>query len=174
MGVSYQQFRNSKLITHYSRAKSSLNACCTLLEGLSAYWYSAEAMARLGRKALRQIKGMASEDGKSGHGPPLSTVGSNNQDNSTSSMASQELPLPGPSVYSNEPHRPSEGGLLPSMTPARLVPLTPHEQHSDLQNSVSGDGFADIDMLFDDFLDLSLPTNFWDPVFFSTENDHDV
>ena len=27
------------------------------------------------------------------------------------------------------------------------------------------DGFADIDMLFGDFLDLSLPTNFWDPVF---------
>ncbi|KAL2787265.1 hypothetical protein BJX66DRAFT_327981 [Aspergillus keveii] len=174
MGVSYQQFRNSKLITHYSRAKGSLDACCALLEELSAYWYSAEAMARLGRKALRQIKGMASEDGKFGHGPPLSTVDSNNQDNGTSSIAGQELPLPGPSVYSNEPHRPSEGGLLPSMTPARLVPLIPHEQHSDLQNSVSADGFADIDMLFDDFLNLSLPTNFWDPVFFSTENDHDV
>jgi hypothetical protein len=27
------------------------------------------------------------------------------------------------------------------------------------------DGFADIDMLFGEFLDLSLPTNFWDPIF---------
>ncbi|RMJ25246.1 fungal specific transcription factor [Aspergillus sp. HF37] len=31
------------------------------------------------------------------------------------------------------------------------------------------DGFADIDMLFGDFLDLSLPTNFWDPVFTADE-----
>ena len=26
-------------------------------------------------------------------------------------------------------------------------------------------GFADIDTLFGEFLDLSLPTNFWDPIF---------
>jgi hypothetical protein len=174
MGVSYQQFRNSKLITHHTRAKASLDACCALLEELSAYWYSAEAMARLGRKALRQIKGLAFEDGKFGHGPPLSTVDNNNHDNSTSSMTDQELPLAGPSVHSNEPHHPSESEWLPSMTPARPVPLIPDEQHKDLQNSVSEDGFAGIDMLFDDFLDLSLPTNFWDPVFFSTENDHSV
>jgi hypothetical protein len=30
-------------------------------------------------------------------------------------------------------------------------------------------GFADIDNLFGEFLDLSLPTNFWDPIFVETE-----
>lgn len=39
-------------------------------------------------------------------------------------------------------------------------------------SDTGNDSFADIDMLFGDFLDLSLPTNFWDPVFF-TEEDND-
>ncbi|KAJ5123464.1 transcriptional regulator family: Fungal Specific TF [Penicillium atrosanguineum] len=55
MGVSYRQLRSSKLVTHLDRAKASLEACCSLLEDLSPQWYSAEAMARLGRKALHQI-----------------------------------------------------------------------------------------------------------------------
>jgi hypothetical protein len=31
-------------------------------------------------------------------------------------------------------------------------------------------GFADIDTLFGEFLDLSLPTNFWDPIFAEGES----
>lgn len=34
----------------------------------------------------------------------------------------------------------------------------------DLDTSMQ-DGFADIDTLFGDFLDISLPTHFWDPIF---------
>jgi hypothetical protein len=30
-------------------------------------------------------------------------------------------------------------------------------------------GLADIDTLFGEFLDISLPTNFWDPVFIETQ-----
>ncbi|KAJ5491797.1 Uracil-DNA glycosylase [Penicillium expansum] len=57
MGVSYRQLRSSRLITHVDRAKASLEACRSILENLSPYWYSAEAMARLGQKALHQIQG---------------------------------------------------------------------------------------------------------------------
>ncbi|KAL2809297.1 hypothetical protein BJX63DRAFT_423974 [Aspergillus granulosus] len=175
MGVSYQQYRNSKLITHIDRAKSSIEACCALLEELSTSWYSAEAMARLGRKALHQIEGRAFEDGQPGHGPPLSIVANNSQGNSASSAApTQGILLSKPSVDSNEPHRSSERELPLPLMSERPAPMAPDEQHGDLQDSVAGDGFADIDMLFDDFLDLSLPTNFWDPVFFSTENDQDL
>jgi len=31
-------------------------------------------------------------------------------------------------------------------------------------------GFDDIDALFGEYLDLSLPTNFWDPIFIGNEN----
>ncbi|KAI2785795.1 hypothetical protein POX_h09555 [Penicillium oxalicum] len=56
LGVSYREMRSSRLITHLDRAKASLAASCALLESLSAEWYAAEAMARLGRKALMQIE----------------------------------------------------------------------------------------------------------------------
>ncbi|KAL2844311.1 hypothetical protein BJY01DRAFT_215098 [Aspergillus pseudoustus] len=162
MGVSYQQFRNSKLITHFDRAKSSLEACCSLLEELSTFWHSAEAMARLGRKALRQIEVKAFEDDRPGYGPPLSFVANN-----------QEMLLPKPAVYPKE-SRLLEHRQPPSLNVERPASPPPNKQHGDIQDSVAGDGFADIDMLFDDFLDLSLPTNFWDPVFFSAENGQDV
>lgn len=32
------------------------------------------------------------------------------------------------------------------------------------------DGFADIDTLFGEFLDISLPTNFWDPIFMEDQD----
>jgi hypothetical protein len=38
----------------------------------------------------------------------------------------------------------------------------------DLDTSMQ-DGFADIDTLFGDFLDISLPTHFWDPIFMETQ-----
>lgn len=47
------------------------------------------------------------------------------------------------------------------------------EQQVESNQDAVGDGFADIDMLFDDFLDLSLPTNFWDPVFFPPVHNDD-
>ncbi|KAJ5815314.1 hypothetical protein N7474_007091 [Penicillium riverlandense] len=114
MGVSYRQLRSSKLITHLDRAKGSLEASCSLLEALSVYWYWAEAMARLGRKALRSC-------------PPEGRDGSS-------------VVPPAPDVSES-----FEAGLTDLEAPLQ--------------------GFTDIDTLFGEFFDLSLPTNFWDPIF---------
>lgn len=176
MGVSYQQFRSSKLITHFDRAKSSLETCCALLEELGVYWYSAEAMARLGRTALHQIDGT-----NFGHNQPIrDSLLSGTANSSGESFKKNALNITNPglsgastasSIRPNESHQPSRNSsptiVIPEQPAAPLV----EEQHHDTDKQ---SGFADIDMLFGDFLDLSLPTNFWDPVFFPSEHSTDV
>ena len=156
MGVSYQHFRSSKLITHLGRARTSLEACCTLLERLGGYWYSAEAMARLGRMALYQIDEVQlghHHNGRAASAPPnprgcLSTSPSSYVDAAQGALSN---------IRSNAPSAALVQELLPrpSCTQENFPP------------DPDQDNFANIDMLFGDFLDLSLPTNFWDPVFFT-------
>ncbi|RAH77480.1 hypothetical protein BO86DRAFT_451003 [Aspergillus japonicus CBS 114.51] len=164
MGVSYQQFRSSKLITHLDRARAGLEACCVLLERISAYWSTAEAMARLGRKALHQID----------VGNPKYQL--HDHEN--------EQPLDHPSVCTPRFSEETMPVLLPSSSNAGqgihtdiLLPMYTQAQPTPnalgVQNTSSSDHecgrFADIDFLFGEFLDLSLPTNFLDPVFLSPE-----
>ncbi|KAL4939641.1 hypothetical protein BDV06DRAFT_33219 [Aspergillus oleicola] len=179
MGVSYQQFRSSKLITHFDRAKASLESCCDLLQSLGTYWYSAEAMARLGRKALCQIDGANTRNNTSYQDPqPSAAVDSNDARVNSNALRSTNA---GASVASISILSHSSDALrTPNDNPPTLVAreqpvITPIDENQDVeQNLPTSDGFADIDMLFDDFLDPSLPTNFWDPVFFSAEHGDDV
>ncbi|KAL4800076.1 hypothetical protein BDV19DRAFT_376085 [Aspergillus venezuelensis] len=175
MGVSYQQFRTSKLITHFDRAKASLESCCDLLQALGTYWYSAEAMARLGRKALRQIDECASRNRKSYRDPQmLSAMTTNNANLNNQALVTANADASVVSLPTSS--KPSEPLRVPTTMIAHGQPIRPldDEQHDVEQSVPGGDCLADIDMLFDDFLDLSLPTHFWDPVFFSTEPDDNV
>ena len=172
MSVSYQELRSSRLITQFNRARASLEACCNMLEELVS-WCSAEAMARLGRKALRQIDGisfandmLSVSDNGGGKNPNRTTASAADLGISKASMPS--------SSSSFDTHQPSDDNLLAVTDPEQHVIPPVDEQQAYLQGPTSSDGFADIDMLFDDFLDLSLPTNFWDPVFFSSEHSNDV
>jgi len=200
MGVSYRQLRSSKLITHSNRAKASLEACCSLLEKMSPQWYSAEAMARLGRRALHQI-----EHGE--HQPqPQSQSQSQSQSQNqhhhsrqpaelsqpqtTSRVAPDLGPVPSsfalPANTNAASFAPETINLesgMPSAAPGPELepePETVAEAEAEAQISLDESlpihafegpthGFADIDMLFGEFLDLSLPTNFWDPVFAEEE-----
>ncbi|KAE8390049.1 hypothetical protein BDV23DRAFT_183940 [Aspergillus alliaceus] len=155
MSVSYQQIRSSKLITHFDRAKASLESCCTLLEALGKPWYSAEAMARLGRRALHQVDGL-----------DLMHHGSNQDANQPSGSGNVAIDprdaistLPPPTYQSDD--RLSD---VPSTTQISLTHGSLDTSSNSLQSS-EAEGLSDIDMLFGDFLNLSLPTNFWDPVF---------
>ncbi|CAG7917445.1 unnamed protein product [Penicillium olsonii] len=141
MGVSYRQLRSSKLITHLDRAKASLEACCSLLEHISPYWYSAEAMARLGQKALHQIQGQTTQSKSEARGAgALETV----------HVAPHEDTVPA------KRQRTNSGPVSPPDIALDTLPAP---------MDMPVDGFADIDTLFGEFLDLSLPTNFWDPIF---------
>ncbi|KAL4987499.1 hypothetical protein BDW68DRAFT_197399 [Aspergillus falconensis] len=172
MGVSYQELRSSNLITHFNRARASLETCCNILEELVS-WCSAEAMARLGRKALRQINGISSENNRL-----LASVKSGGKSPNRNTASAADLGISGNSVpassYSFDTHNPSSDYLPAVVNPEQhVIPLV-DEQQEYLQETTSSDGFADIDMLFDDFLDLSLPTNFWDPIFFSSDHNNNV
>ncbi|KAJ5101483.1 hypothetical protein NUU61_003705 [Penicillium alfredii] len=156
MGVSYRQLRSSKLITHIDRAKASLEACCALLEGLSCYWYSAEAMARLGRKALHQIEVPLSQE------PQEQTRSSHVVDPNDSINPSRDT---SDVAYPNEFQSGEGNSTMPPATSTEMATGTLGEP-SDLDATVHG--FADIDTLFGELFDLSLPTNFWDPIFMET------
>lgn len=156
MGVSYRQLRSSKLITHIDRAKASLEACCVLLEGLSCYWYSAEAMARLGRKALHQIEVPLSQE------PQEQTRSSHVVDPNDSINPSRDT---SDVAYPNEFQSGEGNSTMPPATSTEMATGTLGEP-SDLDATVHG--FADIDTLFGELFDLSLPTNFWDPIFMET------
>ncbi|KAJ5326093.1 transcriptional regulator family: Fungal Specific TF [Penicillium brevicompactum] len=151
MGVSYRQLRSSKLITHLDRAKASLEACCSLLEHISPYWYSAEAMARLGQKALHQIQGQPTTRSQ-----PESRGGAHHRAVDTGHVEPTEDSIPAK-------RQRIDNGISPPADPEIALDSLPAPE--DLQL----DGFADIDTLFGEFLDLSLPRNFWDPIFMEHE-----
>ncbi|PYI01058.1 fungal-specific transcription factor [Aspergillus sclerotiicarbonarius CBS 121057] len=166
MGVSYQHFRSSKLVTHLDRARTSLEACCTLLEGLGVYWYSAEAMARLGRKALHQIDEVEPGHHQHGRAASLSTPGL------TSTSAPPNLrgclsTSPSSSFVAAQGVLSNVRSDAPSTALMQELPPRPLCSQEISPRDPDQDNFTNIDMLFGDFLDLSLPTNFWDPVFFT-------
>lgn len=186
MGVSYRQLRSSRLITHFDRARTSLEACCVLLEGMGGEWFSAEAMARLGRRALGQIGGEREHDTEHGHGherrgipesessPGL--VGDSSAavvDGSSGSLeAGHNSTVPMISEVEgrmeSSSRAPVEMGSTLASVPVPPVPTSVESEATgmgDLDSSTMMHGFADIDTLFGEFLDISLPTNFWDPIF---------
>ncbi|KAJ5668786.1 hypothetical protein N7462_009856 [Penicillium macrosclerotiorum] len=164
MGVSYRQLRSSKLITHFDRARGSLEACCAMLEDLGPRWYSAEAMARLGRKALQHINhdhpAHRSVATSIEHPHiPADLPRLEGSDSTANSLDDLPSTLQGPSQIMS---------TVPSVVPGPEVPMgCPSPSENDVDSAMHG--FADIDTLFGDFLDLSLPTNFWDPIFAEEE-----
>jgi len=118
-------------------------------------------MARLGRKALQHIDhehpqyvqpktALLQQPPRVHPARPEPIDLSNN--NKTRSDSGDPESNPGMSVMDLAPEMSTESPL-PSMT--------------DIDASMHG--FADIDTLFGEFLDLSFPTNFWDPIFAETE-----
>ncbi|KAJ5102851.1 transcriptional regulator family: Fungal Specific TF [Penicillium argentinense] len=169
MGVSYRQLRSSKLITHFDRAKASLEACCTLLENLSLSWYSAEAMARLGRKALHQVDHEHHpQPADVPHAPPIVRAGPAEAEPAAFSTNTHDVvPAPRPIEMDSGMPFAAPVPLIGPETSSMANPLPSVHDH-DLDAPTHG--FADIDTLFGEFLDLSLPTNFWDPVFAEDQN----
>jgi len=164
MGVSYRQLRSSKLITHIDRAKGSLEASCSLLEALSVYWSWAEAMARLGRKAVHQIEGIQpahpshQRELSYHHGPYPGYP----------ALGASGVPdFSGPPNDNTSAEATSEARDGSAVVPPAPVAASLEAGLADVEAPLQG--FTDIDTLFGEFFDLSLPTNFWDPIFMAEE-----
>ncbi|EDP54265.1 putative fungal-specific transcription factor [Aspergillus fumigatus] len=164
MSVSYQQFRSSRLITHFNRAKASLEACCSLLESMSIYWYSAEAMARLGRRALHEIN-VAKPSLQRSQGQGVRRL----MDPGSVPSASNAVTHASTTQLATDNHSPGVSGRAPAPVAPQGDPVELPADLQRVQENRQG-ALEDIDVLFGDFLDLSLPTNFWDPVFLTEEN----
>lgn len=54
--VAYRRFRQSKLQTYRTRGKEELKRCCELLDKLRVSWWSAGAIADLGKAALSKAE----------------------------------------------------------------------------------------------------------------------
>jgi hypothetical protein len=161
MSVSYRQLRSSKLVTHFNRAKASIEACCHLLEDLSLRWSSAEAMARLGRKVLQHID---HEHPK--YAQPKTTL--------LSQPPRVHPARPEPIGLSNINETQSDLGDPGDNSEMSVTDIAPEMSMESpplpiIDIDASLHGFADIDTLFGELLDPSFPTNFWDPIFAETE-----
>lgn len=105
-------------------------------------------MARLGRKALQQSQ----RDQAASHPQTSRDAG---------------IPTAPEARASGPVHEASNWDTNPAVPDNAAVP-----EVQDLDSALEHDtsmGFADIDTLFGEFLDLSLPTNFWDPIFAEQE-----
>ncbi|KAJ5782207.1 transcriptional regulator family: Fungal Specific TF [Penicillium paradoxum] len=169
MGVSYRQLRSSRLITHLDRAKASLKACRSLLEDLSRYWYSAEAMARLGQKALDQIQNQPHSSRADPVHPQREVVESPYRHSNTGGSASGRQETINFISHDNDSHRAkrqrNNSHGMRTLPPAAGITIDDLQPPREDVDASPHDGFADIDTLFGEFLDISLPTHFWDPIF---------
>ncbi|PWY73037.1 fungal-specific transcription factor [Aspergillus heteromorphus CBS 117.55] len=155
MGVSYQQYRSTNLVTSLTRCKTDLEARCALMETISPYWSSADTMARLGRKALHHI-----QERTPGYRPSLSTPMHAMQPRGPISAPSSDLSQSNRAPFNNSaPADPMQGYHAEDVAESEQAHL----------QGISLDGFADIDTLFGDFLDLSLPHGFLDSAIFTPE-----
>lgn len=186
--VAYRGLRDQHVDPE--RAQADLTTRCETLEALSRSWWTADAMAKLGRKALRSLQ----QPGVRKH----STA------NMTNSLEAEVTPCKfGPFAKRDETPAPGlgqegrENGLQVlsdaaathgSTSKIHNDPASMAQQHATLlsdpvqhASAVSDNGlslytpaaidvgifdqFNDLDNLFDGFFDLSMPTIFQDPLF---------
>jgi hypothetical protein len=55
LSVAYRDMRRSKIQMHRARARDILEANCRVLENLGEVFWSAEAMAEMGKKTLKEL-----------------------------------------------------------------------------------------------------------------------
>ncbi|KAJ9300087.1 transcriptional regulator family: Fungal Specific TF [Paecilomyces variotii] len=164
MSVSYQQLRQGDFDISFDRAKSNMEFCCSFLEELSMYWDSANAMFRLGRRALKQIEDARARPYEAtAHQSRVPLVPSSRRH-----VFRHEVLSEATTPEQEADHVATDVNIEdPSSGRTDLVPIG---GPSSLDEGFDRGNFEDIDTFFGEYLDLSLPTNFWDPMFMVEEN----
>lgn len=158
-------------------AKADLSRRCEVLEKLSARWSSAAAMAKLGRKALKSIERPFADD--TAHitslmeeaVAPCKPLANQVQ---AVGAGSKTLKQTGLDVLSsaavahantNQQPRPSTSITIDATYDPTVVNGQVHETNLEPALDQQMSNFDDLDALFGDFVDLSMPTLFQDPLF---------
>jgi hypothetical protein len=175
MTVAYRKLRDSQVASSSPALVESLTYRCTILESFKERWWSADAMARLGRKALRNVEALSNVQHLDQHpaftaaGPiyevdtlnPLDMLSSAAECHAQADILSQLSQ----SVTAAE----GPSGLLATDELATEIQARTGDGHASTDANERLDIFADFDTAFGDFFDLSMPTTFFDPLFDDTE-----
>ena len=168
--------RDSRSVLDQKNAKEDLTRRCEILEKLSMRWSTAAAMAKLGRKALRSLDRPLTEDSTQIAESmeiavtPCKPLVAQNRGLGVKSVTKQtglDVLSSAAEAHANniDQRRPSRTLIADPMYenngPEVLNRDTPGLQDFDLQ----GGNFHDLDALFGDFVDLSMPTLFQNPLF---------
>ncbi len=150
---------------------------CEVLEKLGMRWSTAVAMAKLGRKALRSLDGPLTEDANQiaesmevavAPCKPLAAQSrSLGVDNSVTTQTGLDVLSSAAEAHANNVNqgRPSRTLIADSIYENNGVD-GPSRDTSGLPDfDIQGGNFHDLDALFGDFVDLSMPTLFQDPLF---------
>ena len=184
MTVAYRQLRDSKSIHDQRLAMIDLDSRCAILEGLSTRWWSADAMAKLGRKALKNLQGSLEDNpGKvmlmledavaicSGGGGRTQVADETAEQNalavlsSVAEAQSREQQPKEMSLWLQKTMSRQLNDLQSNLSPATATESNgPSTEPPPLPEFDDGQ-FQNLDHIFGDFADLSMPTLFHDPLF---------
>lgn len=178
LSVAYKHLRQTELATSRIQATKQLKCCCALLDALTPTWWSAGAMAKLGRRALNEANKppavnrtrtqQAQYPQQAAHETDSRETIANHGDAGLLHMNSQI------NTIAQENINDSNGASAATLTDDRILglgPCGPSGSNADESNLAGGfvldfnDPFDGIDQLLGNYLDLNLRTNFGDPLF---------
>lgn len=175
--VAYRLLRDSKSSAEIRSAKADLSRRCEVLEKLSARWSSAAAMAKLGRKALNSIErpflddtahlARMIEEAVAPCKPLANQVQAIGADSKTLKQTGLDVLSSAAEAHANtNQHRqPSTSITIDEIYNPNVVNGQVHENNFEPALDQQLSNFDDLDALFGDFVDLSMPTLFQDPLF---------
>lgn len=178
--VAYRLLRDSKSAAEMRSAQADLSCRCEVLEKLSFRWSSAAAMAKLGRKALKSLERPFVEDAAQitktmeEAVAPCKPLANQTQavgvDSKTSKQTGLDVLSSAAEAHANtNQHRRPLTSITVDAT-YDLNMANGHVQEISIEPAFNQqvnnfDGLDDLDALFGDFVDLSMPTIFQDPLF---------
>jgi hypothetical protein len=171
MTVAYRKLRDDQSTVGSPAHVRNLAHRCEILETFSERWWSAEAMARLGRKALQNIQELSKS---SPHDQKLAK---------TAERPSHDPAALNPlEMLSSVAESHAQGGLSNGLSRTTTTAAdsgdiaTADEPLLEIRDPITFctaatdtseqfDTFRDLDTAFEGFFDLSMPTTFFDPLF---------
>jgi hypothetical protein len=175
--VAYRLLRDSKSTAEVRSAKADLSCRCEVLEKLSARWGSAAAMAKLGRKALKSIERpfiddiaqvtSMMEEAVAPCKPLANQIQAVGVDSKTSEQTGLDVLSSAAEAHANtnQQRRPSTSITIDATYDPNVTNGQLNETSVEPALGQEVRNFDDLDALFGDFVDLSMPTFFQDPLF---------
>jgi hypothetical protein len=176
MTVAYRELRDNQSTDSTSDPIRTLTSRCEILESFKERWWSAEAMARLGRKALRNIQDLSKmqhhcqKSGRIAARPnqeadvlnPLEMLSSVAETHAHGTLSTDVL-------QASETAAKRENNVSKGIQALDAN----HDESPDSAVATEANGefdpFLDLDTAFEDFFNLSMPTTFFDPLFGDVE-----